>query len=449
MSSGLEVAVGIAVLKSEGLWTGNDIPNSGKGAGVSTGGNWRGLGSMTQEALQGSTRSDEQEFVRGGINEQNAQEAEHSVDAGAPEARSTGHERALLTLRRAARPRWHDYTAFILTGGGARGALQVGALRSLLEHGIRPNVVIGTSIGSWNGAWMAAMPTLAGVDRLEEMWRHVHSTRILLGDERRLNSPLALSGMLLCSAAQRILCGGSSVYDDSGLRRLLSRCFGESTFDDLSIPLGVVAMDLTHGRRMVFRSGEVVPALLASSAIPGIFPPVRVGDTYYCDSAETDDVSFEAAVALGARRIYVLALDHGVDGDDHWGCVPKEPSRCVAQEGRSSSQRTTHRLRAHPLAGVLTRSSQVSSHYQLERALERLPIGIERHVIDLRTGNGAGILDFSSIETWLDDGYAQTNAYLRRGEQLLEIDEREDGECQDGECEDGEATEIAQAWGAA
>src|SRR5579863_2722396 len=68
------------------------------------------------------------------------------------------------------RPRWRGYTAFVLSGGGARGALQVGALRALLECGERPDVIVGTSIGAWNGAVLARDPTLTGVEAVEEAW---------------------------------------------------------------------------------------------------------------------------------------------------------------------------------------------------------------------------------------------------------------------------------------
>ena len=77
------------------------------------------------------------------------------------------------------RPRWRGYTAFVLSGGGARGALQVGALRALLECGERPDVIVGTSIGAWNGAVLALDPTLPGVEALETAWRAAHPSRVL------------------------------------------------------------------------------------------------------------------------------------------------------------------------------------------------------------------------------------------------------------------------------
>lgn len=301
------------------------------------------------------------------------------------------------------RPRWHGYTAFILSGGGARGALQAGALRALLEHGIQPDVVIGSSIGSWNGAWLAARPMPDGVEQLIEIWRRAHCARILLGRERRTFSPAALNGMLLFAAARRLLGAGPSLYSNTGLARLLNASFADLTFEDLAIPLGVVATDLTHGTRVVLHSGPVVPALLASSAIPGVFPPVQIGDDIFCDGSELDDVSFDAALALGARRIFVLATANDVEGDsgDRW-----------THGAGAGEARPWYHVSVHPLAGVIERAAQVSDHHHLERALSHLPIGVERHVISLHVGAALGILDFSSIDEWIERGYVETCDYL-------------------------------------
>lgn len=328
------------------------------------------------------------------------------------------------------RPRWAGYTAFILSGGGARGALQAGALRALLEHGIQPDVVIGTSIGSWNGTWLAYQPTLEGVQGLIEAWREVHTAWIMLGRRRRVFSMHALNTMLMWAAVRRITGAMPSLYGDLGQRNLLTRFFGELTFEDMAIPLGVVATDLTHGVHAIFHSGPVVPAVLASSAIPGIFPPVRIGDALYCDGAGLDYDSFAAALAFGARRIFVLAIGHDTDSDggQQWA-DPVPPDGSWARRWRS----------AHPMTAVIERAAQVAGRYELERALQRLPIGIERQVISLSTGNGSGILDFDHVGQWIDQGYEEANAYLDRT-----LPRR-----RPARAEVAEAAEVASAWGAA
>src|SRR5215472_16356874 len=113
----------------------------------------------------GERNMDESEQVRDLLNHRHARHGEQVVDH-APTRRS---------------PQWYGYTAFVLSGGGARGALQVGAVRALLEAGIRPDVVVGTSIGAWNGALLARDPTRAGVDAIAQAWLTAHPTRVLLG----------------------------------------------------------------------------------------------------------------------------------------------------------------------------------------------------------------------------------------------------------------------------
>src|SRR5262249_52140530 len=181
-------------------------------------------------------------------------------------------------------PRWYGYTAFVLSGGGARGALQVGALRALLEAGIHPDVVVGTSIGAWNGALLARDPTLTGVDTIAAAWLTAHPTRVLLGIEPPANSPAsAHATMRMLVAARRIAAGQSSLYGDTGLREFIKRVAGDLTFEELTLPLRIIATDITHGTRVIFGSGPLSSAILASSAIPGIFPPVRIDDTFYVD----------------------------------------------------------------------------------------------------------------------------------------------------------------------
>ena len=93
------------------------------------------------------------------------------------------------SIPRRHQPRWHNYTAFVLSGGGARGALQVGMLKALLEHGEHPDVLVGTSVGAWNGSWLARQPTLEGVAALEHVWSTLKPVHVLLGREPAANTP--------------------------------------------------------------------------------------------------------------------------------------------------------------------------------------------------------------------------------------------------------------------
>lgn len=303
------------------------------------------------------------------------------------------------------RPRWRGYTAFVLSGGGARGALQVGALRALLEAGERPDVVVGTSIGAWNGAVLASDPTLRGVETMERAWRSAHPTRVLLGMEPRAGSPTqALAAMRALAAVRRLAGGQPSLYGDLGMRQLLGKLVGATTFEELSVPLRVIAADITHGKRVVFGGGPVAPAVLASSAIPGIFPPVRIGDAVYVDGGALDNASIETALALGARRVFVL--DVGYDGHDAGSALWSE-----VQPQDSARRRNIGVL---AVSAVLERTTQVISRYQLDRALQRVPRGVETHVLHVSADAGGGALEFEKAPQWIEQGYDVARAYLAR-----------------------------------
>lgn len=301
------------------------------------------------------------------------------------------------------RPRWRNYTAFVLSGGGARGALQVGILRALLEHGERPDVVIGTSIGAWNAAWVARDPTLAGIAGLEAAWHTTHPARVLLDMDPPPRTPAqALASMRLLSIARRLTAGYPSLYSDAGMQHFITRYLKDVTFEEMAVPLRVIAADITHGTRTIFSSGPVAPAVLASSAIPGVFPPVRIGDAVYVDGGSLDNCSLETALDLGARRLFVLDVGY----DESGAGAPLWTSDGDPQTVRRG-------LGAPPLAAVLERTVQVMSRYQLARALERVPRGVEVHVFRPDTGEGGGALEFGKASQWIERGYQQAREYLR------------------------------------
>ena len=190
-------------------------------------------------------------------------------------------------FRRDPQPR----TVFVLGGGGNLGAVQVGMLRALLERQIAPDEVVGCSVGAINGAGLAADPTLAGVDRLEDIWRNLRGDAILPAGR--------LSGLWLLTRKYR------SLEPNDGLRQLIEQ-LPYRTFEDLAIPLHVVATSLrTEGERW-FSTGPFAEPILASAALPAVFPPVTVDGEVLIDGAVVNNVPISRAIELGATRIVVL-----------------------------------------------------------------------------------------------------------------------------------------------
>jgi NTE family protein len=300
-------------------------------------------------------------------------------------------------------------TAFVFSGGGARGALHVGALRALLEAGIRPDLLVGSSIGAWNAAWLAQSPTLDGVEALAAIWQRLQPGQILFGQRRPiLSQSSALKGLLMLTALRRVLAGGSSLYSDAGLRQILAQRFAGLSFEDLALPLYVVATNLSHGGRAIFQRGPLIDAVLASSAIPGVFPPVRVGDALYADGGIVDGCSVEAAIELGARRIFVLAIGYDAAAGD---------GAAWAQAGESAAV-------GHSAPSVIQRASQVMGNYQIQRALERTPPGVETHLISLSSEAGGGTLSFGGVAGQIECAYTSTRAYLTTTSAHTTADER-------------------------
>jgi NTE family protein len=182
-------------------------------------------------------------------------------------------------------------TAFVLGGGGLLGAAEVGMLRALSEAGIRPDLVVGTSIGAINGAFVAADPD-GGAARLARMWQ---------GDNLRL----AFSERLW-SRAIRLVRSGTHLHSLEPLRRMLAGALPGSEFADLRLPFHCVAAGIESASARWFSSGPVVPAVMASCAVPGLLPPVEIDGAHYFDGGLVDSIPVGRAVTLGADTVYVL-----------------------------------------------------------------------------------------------------------------------------------------------
>jgi NTE family protein len=191
---------------------------------------------------------------------------------------------------------------WVLGGGGARGAAQVGVLQGLFEAGVEPpSSIIAVSVGALNGSAIAAYPSLAGVMMLRELWVSPQALAVFRAH------PL---GVILSGIRRKQL----SALPQANVRRLVDRAealTGFSTFEQLRLPLAVVATDFNSGKRAVFRSGDLTPALLASTAIPGVFPSVIIDGRQHMDGGVVDNTPLDIAVDDGARDVVAISLMAG------------------------------------------------------------------------------------------------------------------------------------------
>ncbi|WP_042878137.1 patatin-like phospholipase family protein [Cupriavidus necator] len=185
-----------------------------------------------------------------------------------------------------------EKTAFVFAGGGSLGAIQVGMLRELVAWGVMPDIVIGASAGAINGAYFACNPGVAGAGRLDELWRGIRRSDIMPWSWRSVWS----------------MVGGNRghLVESAGLRGLLTRHFGPRRLEAAELPLHVVATDMQSGAEVLLSSGSIVDAVLASAAIPGVFPPVQFEGRTLIDGGVANNTPVSTAIALGATRVIVL-----------------------------------------------------------------------------------------------------------------------------------------------
>jgi len=198
------------------------------------------------------------------------------------------------SIKRHSRP----YTAFVLSGGASLGALQVGMLRAVYESGIAADVLVGTSAGALNAAFVASRPqTVATAHELAGVWR---------GLQRQDIFPVSMRTLVggLCGRCDHLV-------PDRGLRRLVARHVEFQDVSDAAIPLHVVAFDLDEGCEVLLSEGPAVDVIAATAAVPGLLPPVRIGERQLIDGGVVNNTPISHAVALGAERIFVFPTQAG------------------------------------------------------------------------------------------------------------------------------------------
>jgi NTE family protein len=216
----------------------------------------------------------------------------------------------------------------VLGGGGGRGAAQVGVLLALFEYGLEPpDRVIGVSVGALNGTVVAAYPSLAGTEMLREIWLSRQARDVFR------THPLNI-------VWSRIIGTTVAALPASNVTRLIERALqlcGVADFEDLKLPLDVLATDINAGRPHVFASGPLLPALRASTAIPGVFPAVEIEEHGYLDGGIVDNMPISLAVEKGAREVVGIGLVAG-------GELDHQPMGWAELVGRTLQLSLHHRM---------------------------------------------------------------------------------------------------------
>ncbi len=266
--------------------------------------------------------------------------------------------------------------AFVLSGGGNLGSLQVGMLKALTEHGIVPDVVLGCSVGAMNGAAYALDPTVAGMTRLEEHWR---------GAFEEVMPSSRVPSML------QLIRKGESLHAADGLRRGLEVLLGATRrFDELTVPFQCVAAEIETAAEHWFEDGYLVPAVLASAALPAVFPAVTVEGRRYLDGGVVDNVPISRAVELGCREVYVLH---------------------VGRHGKPDAE-----IR-RPIDAAL-QAYWVARNGRFARDLAALPDGVEAVVLPPGQRPDIRYDDFSHTAELIDRGYENSMTLLAERQAL-------------------------------
>jgi NTE family protein len=167
-------------------------------------------------------------------------------------------------------------------------------LQALLDVGVQPDLVIGTSVGALNGVFAAADPSPASILDLADAWKTIGSSEVFSGSLFGRIGTLARSG--------------THLHSNEPLRALLTDRLPVTEIEQLAVPFQCVAASIQQAKGHWFTAGPIVPAVLASAAVPGLLPPVAVGDRHYLDGGLVNSIPLGRAVELGARRVFVLQV---------------------------------------------------------------------------------------------------------------------------------------------
>ena len=264
---------------------------------------------------------------------------------------------------------------FVLGGGGVLGAVEVGMLRALFRAGFRPDMVVGTSIGAVNGALVAADPSEAVTDRLVWLWTSPEAAAVY-GDS--------------IGRQVRRFAARTHLHSPRPLRRLLESELGEhTTFGDLKIPFRCCAASIERAAEHWFDHGPLVDAVLASSSVPGLLPPMLIDGEHFVDGGIVNSIPIGEAVRIGAKVIFVL------------------------QVGRIERQLAVPR-RPWEVAQV---AFEIARRHRFARDLASLPADVRVHVLPAGGGDGRddspwAYRDMAAVGRRISRAYTASRRYL-------------------------------------
>jgi NTE family protein len=192
-------------------------------------------------------------------------------------------------------------TAFVLTGGGSLGAVQVGMMTALHERGIDPDVLVGTSVGAVNAAYLAGPGTTGGrLADLAALWAGIRRRDVFVIDARRW--------------LRAAVGAAASTFSGAPLRLLLTQHLGYRAFEDARLELAVTATDVVTGAALLLGTGSVVDAVAASAAVPGLLPPVHRAGRALVDGAVGRAHTLAHLDASDVDDIYLLPAGYPCAG---------------------------------------------------------------------------------------------------------------------------------------
>jgi NTE family protein len=281
---------------------------------------------------------------------------------------------AVMASKSTRRPKPSNSTAFVLSGGGNLGAVQAGQLRALFEAGIVPDLIVGTSVGAINGAFIAGACNAGGCEALADLWTHISRADVF--PARPL---IGLAGFL----GRR-----TSFVPDSGLRKLLRSALTFTDLQDAPTPIHVVACELRTGDEVLLSSGNAIDAVCASAAIPAVFPPVEIDGRTLVDGGIANNAPISHALELGATTVWVLPCGYSC-------AMPQQPRGALGIALQAVSVLVQQRL------------SVDVRRYGPEHDLRVAPSPCPINVMPTDFSQSARLMDdaYRSTRSWLDDGH--------------------------------------------